>query len=165
MRTKGGHVLRYRLLATLLVITGTVRLCSGQSATAPDPQLFRQISELDTKLFEAYNRCQLEQFGRMVSDDIEFYHDKTGLSVGKPKLLDAWKQNICSKVTRELLPASLEVYPLEGYGAVEIGVHRFRHTLEGNKVAGEAKFVHLWQHTAAGWKLTRVISFDHQEAK
>jgi len=45
------------------------------------------------------------------------------------------------KVTRELIPGSLEVYPLHGYGAVEIGVHRFHHP--GDSDVGEAKFVQL----------------------
>ncbi len=61
----------------------------------------------------------------MVEDGLEFYHDKTGLTVGKQPFLDAIKNNICGKVQRTIVPGSLEVYPLKDYGAVEIGVHRF----------------------------------------
>jgi len=42
-------------------------------------------------------------------------------------LTDRAKKNICGKVTRELLPGTMLVYPLKGYGAVERGVHRFHH--------------------------------------
>jgi hypothetical protein len=125
---------------------------------ASDP-LNQTVSALDTALFDAYNHCDLAKMGSMVADDLEFYHDQTGLSVGKQSLLDGVKNNICGKVHRELV-GSLEVYPLKGYGAVEIGVHRFTHPGEPNNV-GEAKFVQLWQLKNGTWTLTRVISFNH----
>jgi len=125
---------------------------------ASDP-LYQTISGLDTALFDAYNHCDLDKMGSMVVDDLEFYHDQTGLSVGKQSLIDGVKNNICGKVQRELV-GSLEVYPLKGYGAVEIGVHRFRHPGDPNNV-GEAKFIQLWQLKDGSWKLTRVISFNH----
>ncbi len=131
--------------------------------TTPAPEaLFQTIQSLDTQLFDAYNRCDLEKLGSLVADDLEFYHDKTGLSRGRTALVEAVKNNICGKVTRELVPGTLEVYPIANYGAVEIGVHRFHHpgheTAEG---VGEAKFIHLWQNKDGVWKITRVISFDH----
>jgi len=124
-----------------------------------DP-LYQTVSGLDTALFDAYNHCDLIKLGSMVADDLEFYHDQTGLSVGKQALIDAVKNNICGKVQRELVAGSLEVYPLKGYGAVEIGVHRFRHPGDPNNV-GDAKFIHLWQLKDGIWKVTRVISFNH----
>jgi hypothetical protein len=54
----------------------------------------------------------------------------------------------------------MEVYPLKGYGAVQIGVHRFHH--QGEEGFGEAKFVTLWQNKDGVWKVTRVISYDHE---
>jgi hypothetical protein len=124
-----------------------------------DP-LFVTILALDTKLFAAYNHCDLVTLGSMVSDDLEFYHDQTGLSVGKAPFLAAIKQNICGKVQRELLRDTLEVYPLKGYGAVEIGVHRFHHPGDPKNV-GDAKFIMLWQNKGGVWKVTRVISYEH----
>ena len=99
-------------------------------AQAPVPaaeqaELTRTVTELDTKLFDAYNHCDLKTLGAMVSDDLEFYHDQTGLMVGKAPFLEAIQNNICGKVERTLVPGSMEVYRLKGYGAVEIGVHRF----------------------------------------
>jgi hypothetical protein len=134
-------------------------------AIKTDAELTSAISALDTQLFDAYNTCNLEKLGSMVADDLEFYHDKTGLAVGKKVFLDAIKENICGKVTRELVKGSLEVYPIHGYGAVEIGVHRFHHPGVQNDVLGEAKFVHLWEYKDGAWKVTRVISYDHGMAK
>ena len=80
--------------------------------------------------------------------------------------LDAIKNNICGKVRRELVKGSLEVYPLKGYGAVEIGTHRFYHPgTQDHDVVGEAKFVQLWQYKDGAWKVSRVISYDHETVK
>jgi uncharacterized protein (TIGR02246 family) len=152
------------LLLTSLLATPLVHL-RGQAATAPDP-LFQTIQSLDTQLFDAYNRCDLEKFSALLADDLEFYHDKGGFSRGRQATVDGVKNNICGKVTRELVPGTLEVYPIANYGAVEIGVHRFHHP--GHETAesvGEAKFIHLWQNKDGVWKITRVISFDHHALK
>ena len=136
-------------------------LGSAQAAPAKEP-LFSAIAAQDKALFDAYNTCDLKTLGAMVSDDLEFYHDKTGLAVGKQVFLDAIQKNVCGKVTRELVAASLEVHPLEGYGAVEIGTHRFHHPGErNNEAVGDARFVMLWHHQGDAWILTRVISYDH----
>lgn len=150
------------LLSVLLLIV----LCSltfshthAQSSAGSDP-LFKTIQSLDTRLFDAYNHCELATLSSLVADDLEFYHDITGFSAGRQALVDAVKNNICGKVTRELVPGTLEVYPIANYGAVEIGVHRFHHPDDANNV-GEAKFIMLWQNKDGVWKITRVISFDH----
>ncbi len=147
------------LLAALLAAASTPVYAQTPS---PDP-LFKTIQSLDTQLFDAYNHCDLLKFGSLIADDIEFYHDKTGLSRGRPALIEAIRNNICGKVTRELVPGTLEVYPIANYGAVEIGIHRFHHPgHEDPGSVGEAKFIHLWQNKDGVWKVTRVISFDHQ---
>jgi Domain of unknown function (DUF4440) len=135
---------------------------SADGLPATDP-LYQTIAALDTKLFTAYNTCDLATLSAMVSDDLEFYHDVTGLSVGRQALLDGVKNNICGKVTRELVPGSLEVYPIAKYGAVEIGTHRFHHPGDPTNI-GEAKFIHVWHNDAGTWKITRVLSFDHHTA-
>jgi hypothetical protein len=134
---------------------------TGQTSKQPDA-LFETIKSLDAKLFAAYNHCNLETLGSMVSDDLEFYHDQTGLMVGKAPFLAAIKQNICGKVQRTLLEDTLEVYPLKGYGAVEIGIHRFHHPNEPDNV-GDAKFVTIWHDDNGVWKVTRVISYEHNQ--
>ena len=134
---------------------------TGQTSKQPDA-LFETIKSLDAKLFAAYNHCDLETLGSMVSDDLEFYHDQTGLMVGKAPFLAAIKQNICGKVQRTLLEDTLEVYPLKGYGAVEIGIHRFHHPNEPDNV-GDAKFVTIWHDDNGVWKVTRVISYEHNQ--
>jgi hypothetical protein len=154
-------------IAAMLAIAGL----SGVQAEAQGPDaaareaLFQTIKAQDAALFAAYNTCDLKKLGTMVTDDLEFYHDLTGLAVGKQVFLDAIKNNICGKVTRELVESSLEVYPLKGYGAVEMGVHRFHHPGQANDDTGEARFVQLWQFKDGVWRIARVISYEHGAAK
>jgi Domain of unknown function (DUF4440) len=159
---------KFCALVLMVVAGGALVRAEAQTVPALDSiksqaELTRAITALDAALFDAYNTCNIDKLGAMVVDDLEFYHDKTGLAVGKQSFLNSIKQNICGKVTRELVPESLEVYPMHGYGAVEIGVHRFRHPGDGD--VGEAKFVMLWQYKDGAWKITRVISYDHGLAK
>jgi hypothetical protein len=98
-------------------------------------------------------------------DDVEFYHDQGGVTLGKAALTDSVKKNICGKVTRELAPGTLKVYPMKGYGMLETGVHRFHHPgHEDTEGVGEGQFIHLWQYKDGAWKVTRVISYDHHAA-
>jgi ketosteroid isomerase-like protein len=161
---------------SLLLLCSLLMTAFAPSARAQDQQILpldkitnqaeleRTITALDAQLFNAYNRCDLEKFGSFIAEDIEFYHDKAGNTFGRPALVEAIKNNICGKVTRELAPGTLQVYPMKGYGALELGVHRFRHPGETNDVLGEASFIHLWQYKDGAWKITRVISYDHHEA-
>ena len=81
--------------------------------------------------------------------------------MGKEPFLAAIKQNFCGKLERELLPDTLEVYPLKGIGALEIGVHRFHHPGRPEDGVGDAKFITLWQDKNGVRKVTRMISYDH----
>jgi hypothetical protein len=150
------------LRALLLLFLTSALFGTPAEAQTPDP-LFQTVAALDASLFDAYNRCDLPKLGSLVADDLEFYHDKTGLAVGRKVFIESIQQNICGKVRRELVTSSLEVHPLNGYGAVEIGAHRFFHP-GSDESAGEAKFVMLWQKKAGVWLLTRVISYDHGAA-
>src|SRR5215813_8379111 len=133
---------------------------------ATSDELFQTISHLDKRLFDAIDRCDMKVEASFWAEDAEFYHDKDGLMVGGEKIVDAIKNNLCGKVKRELVPGTLEVYPLQGYGAVEIGVHRFLHPFEQDHgVVGEAKFIHVWRQRDGTWKITRVISIDHHQAR
>jgi len=146
--------------------SGAAPAAPAEKREPPAEPLAETVAHLDAQLFDAYNRCDLETFGAMLAEDLEFYHDHSGLSVGRQDTVDAVRENICGKTRRELVPGSLEVYGLADWGAVEIGVHRFFPV--GDKDAppfGEAKFIHLWRRVGEGWQLARVVSFDHGALK
>jgi hypothetical protein len=128
-------------------------------------RLFETVASLDEKLFNAYNHCDLATISSLLTDDLEFYHDKTGLSVGKKVFLDSIRDNICGKTQRDLIPGSMEIYRLDHYGAVEIGRHRFRHPGHEEIGVGEAKFITVWRFKDGNWQMARAISYDHEAVK
>ncbi|MGH9345175.1 MAG: nuclear transport factor 2 family protein [Terriglobia bacterium] len=128
-------------------------------------ELNNAIASLDAALFDSYNRCDLNKFGAFLTENVEFYDDRDGLSVGREKQIEDLKKYICGKVTRELVPGTLQVYHLKGYGALEMGVHRFHHPRHDNtEPVGEAKFILLWQYKDGTWRIPRIISYDHHIA-
>jgi len=156
-------LLKTLLLLPLLSLFVVRADAQPHQVAAPKGELFRTIASLDGEVFDAFNRCDLEKFGSFFTEELEFYHDQGGLTDrSRQSLVESVKNNICGRVYRVLVPESLEVYPMNGYGAVEIGVHRFYHPgRDRTESVGEAKFVHLWQNKDGAWKITRVISYDH----
>ncbi len=151
------------LLLTLLSLLPLAAAAQTPHPAPRDSELYRTIAKLDAELFAAYDRCNLDKFGSLIADDVEFYHDLGGLTLGRKDLVDAVRKNICGKVTRELLPATLQVYPMKD-GALEVGTHRFHHPgHDDTEAVGEGQFIQLWQKKDGAWTLIRVISFDHHE--
>ena len=117
------------------------------------------IEMMDSIFFDAYNNCKIEVFEKLIAEDVEFYHDRGGLSTSKPGLITSLKNNVCGKVKRELLVGSIEVYSIPNFGAVQMGAHRFYNFSEKDPGPSRfAKFVHTWKRENGQWKLARVIS-------
>lgn len=150
---------RARVLGALIAAGATATM--AQDATRSGP-LFDELARMDRELFEAaFVTCDAGRFRALFTDDAEFYHDRTGASFGEA----ARTMKSCPRdngVTRTLIPGSLEVYPMQGYGAVQIGRHSFARKDEPG--AEVARFVHLWKLDNGGWRLARVLSFDHRPA-
>lgn len=155
------------LLLTLLIATAVrAGAQTGQGGTAPE-ELSRTLASLDGALFDSFNRCDLEKFASFFVENLEFYHDKGGLTLSRKSLVESVKNNICGKVRREIVAGSIETHPIPGYGAVQMGVHNFYESKakDGARPVVAAKFIHLWQHRDGAWRITRVISYDHAPAR
>jgi len=161
---------RTRMLLLISLLTLSIYIANAQEILPLDKvtsqkELDSTVTALDTALFDAYNRCDLQKFQSFFVDDVEFYHDQGGVTLGKAALTESVKNNICGKTTRELVPGTLQAYYMKGYGALEVGVHRFHHPGHEAEIGvGEGKFIHLWQYKDGAWKITRVISYDHHAA-
>jgi hypothetical protein len=170
MKSHFGH-LKILLLLCLLALPA-VRT-SAQIVVPPldkitsQAELDKAITALDTQLFDAYNHCDLAKFASLLDENVEFYHDQGGVTLGREKLTESIKNNICTGDTqRALVPETLKIYYMKGYGAIEMGVHRFLHPkTEAVNGTGEGSFVNLWQYKDGAWKLTRALSYDHHTAK
>ncbi len=150
------------LFAAALLLSLTHVDAQARRGLAPDDPLFRTVAALDAQVFAAFNRCDLDTLGRFFAEDLEFYHDIDGLSRSRATFIEAVKNNICGKVTRELVPDTLEVHPMNGFGAIEMGVHRFHHPGRDDvEPIGEGRFTHIWRLENGEWTIIRVISYDH----
>ncbi|MEX2591243.1 MAG: nuclear transport factor 2 family protein [Anditalea sp.] len=131
-------------------------------------KLYQEIANLDHLAFEAYNTCNLSVFKTFFVKDLEFYHDKSGLILTRKKMLEILETTLCGnsevKTRRELVADSLEVYPLQNFGAIEIGTHYYFQSKNGQteKKVEVAKFTHIWKKKDNKWKISRVLSYDHQ---
>lgn len=133
-------------------------------------ELYKTIMKLDYQIFdEGFNKCDQSSYEKIVSDDLEFYHDVGGITKGKSDFTASIKSNICGnpeKPNRELIKSSLKIYPLYNnktlYAAVEEGEHNFSILQNGKRITvGTAKFSILWQLENGYWKMKRVLSYDH----
>jgi hypothetical protein len=128
--------------------------------------LYDTIAHLDSVFFNAFNTRNLDNLKILISENLEFYHDLGGVT-NYNQNMNAFKKTFESDrvVRRELVAGTLEVYPIKDYGAVETGIHRFYATEKGQqeKLSSEAKFVHVWRKKDGEWKITRIISYGHQE--
>lgn len=150
--------------ATMSIFLFLLSGCAASKKNAPpvfkpdDIALYNTIVQQDSIYFNAYNTCNMAQQAIMYNEDIEFYHDGGGLMTNKQELLESIKKNICGKVTRELVQGSIEVYPIKDFGAVEIGLHKFRNNQEKTGPSRAGKFIIIWQHRDSAWKINRVVS-------
>ena len=122
-------------------------------------ELYKTILDLDKELFDAYNTCtdNLDKHASFYADDIEFFHDGSGLSTSKEEIIEAIKNNICGKVTRELVADSIEIHEIPNYGVVVLGYHKFNNLIEKSR-SEPSKFIVFWRQIDNNWKLTKVVS-------
>jgi len=146
------------LITMLITISAWAQSKETYTYKPESQELYNTIAHMDSVYFNAYNTCDMDKQAAIYADSIEFYHDKGGLQTSKQALLDALKKNICGKVTRVLVPGSIEVYPIAGFGAVEVGLHRFINHQESETPSKPDKFIVVWRLRNGVWQITRVIS-------
>ncbi len=160
MKTKKSSVL---YIFFILITVSACRLPLKQTIKRPvykpeSKELYDAIVHMDSIWEDSYNHCKMDIQDQIISEDIEFFHDQGGVIKSKAQLMAAYKNNICGKVTRELMKGSIEVYPIKDYGAVEMGYHRFHSITDTSPNSKFARFVHVWKKENGNWKITRVIS-------
>jgi hypothetical protein len=168
---------------TLLILAAGLHLAFASTAAAQggfippaSHELISTILEKDKQVFDAvFERCDTAALAALVAEDFEFYHDKSG------KVFDAgsaWvkamaescvlqQKGVNYRARRELDLASSKVYPLKNYGAIHTGLHRFYKKLPDGKeqLVEVSLFTNLWKNENGTWKLTRVLSYDHRDAR
>ena len=160
-----------RRLAALPVLFAVLAHPSFAREVSPDEAAVR---ERDRAFWTSYNACDVAGMSAFFTDDVEFYHDRGGATLGKPALVEALRANLCgnadSRLRRGEVAGTVELFPLwkedRFYGAVLSGEHTFDIVEKGRppRRDGRARFVHLWLVRDGVWRMSRVLSYDHGPA-
>lgn len=125
---------------------------------------------MDSLYFSAQNECDLEKYASFLSEDFEFFHDVAGVTPSKENEMSDMaifcgeEQRRRQPLRRQLTEGTLKVYPMDNYGALQFCDHVFYLQINDGteKVVGSGKMTALWKKENDDWKLTRIISYDHQ---
>lgn len=151
-----------------MIISAILALALAAPATAGSP-LEEGVLAADAGFWRAFNRCDAEAMSRFLADDVEFYHDRTGLTLGRRAVVNSLMKGPCGTpglhVRREAAgrPA---VDPVPGHGAIVTGVHRF-YAKRGESpeyLDGDAQFAVVWRKAGTRWEMRRVLSYAHRPA-
>ncbi len=154
--------IRSAFLLAGLVVLFNITAAQEKKVAPTTAALFNKIARLDSILFDAFNKQQMEIFKPMFTNDLEWFQDNDGLVAYKTvfkNFTNTFKKEF--KLTRKLVAGSLEVYPLKNYGAMEMGIHQFRHIENGKEEIGTFKFLMIWKQEKENWKISRVVSYNH----
>lgn len=163
----------YHIRLLIAVVAGCF-FTTVTNAQTEQEKVTALIFHKDSLFWNAYNNCDTATFRSFITDDVEFYHDKGGITLGADKLTLSIKNNLCSNkdfhLRREAVAGTVKVFTLQDanviYGAIISGEHYFYIT-EGNKKEfrdGWAKFTQLWILKNGVWKMSRILSYDHAPA-
>jgi len=150
-------------LILIFLLSFSISVLAQEKKVAPtSKELYHEIEQMDSIMFQAFNSQNMEKFKSMFTEDLEWFQDNGGLIPYKTvfeNFGNTFKNE--HKLSRELVKGSLEVHPIKDYGAIQIGEHQFRHMENGKEEIGTFKFLMIWQKKEGQWRISRVISYDH----
>jgi hypothetical protein len=148
------------MLATILLLVAPPVLAGDEQA----------VGDADARYWQAFNACDLSAMQGLFTEDVEFYHDKTGLTSSRAAVIGSLRKGPCAdprmRLRREQVQGSLRYYPLAGGYALLSGTHRFYVDEVGKpeRLDGQAEFTNLWQSIDGQWRMRRVFSYAHGPA-
>lgn len=159
----------FRNIALYMLVLVLLTTCDGDEPVAVTDERAQSpptlaVAALDSAMFSAFNAHDAAALGTFFTPDLEFYHDKTGMADYDSTMAnfrDLFERDAETGLRRELVPGTLKVYPLGDFGLLEICQHRFCHTENGKEDCGTFKNIMVWRKDSAGYKVSRVISYDH----
>lgn len=157
----------------LLLLTGYFyRPASAQVSNAT---LIAAAVKADSLFWIAYNQCDVQGMMQFIPEDMEFYHDKGGITLGDSAFQASIKNGLCSdlgkfRLRREIVDGSGKTNPMmkndRVYGVLMTGKHLFYLSQNGEKerADGLAEYADLWLLQDGQWKMARVFSYNHGPA-
>lgn len=163
---------KYKILAFLVLAVGWNVQCHAQLSKTDS--LYQVIENYDSLLYDAaFNLRSGKELKKYLSDNLEFYHDKGGLIaqsaddliLGFGRNWKKMKEGNKKFQRREGIKENIEIYPLDGFGAMVMGEHKFyEYENEGKEVYdSKSKYITIWKQQENGhWVASRIISYNHQ---
>lgn len=140
------------------------KVISARRLESQPDELYDTILQLDSLMYQAYNERNLPQFMAYLAPNLEFYHDQTGRS-NYEENRERFQTNFTrpTRMRRQLASSQVEVYPIPGFGAIQLGTHLFYQTDPGQaeRLVARPRFLHVWKHTNNSWTIVRIVSYDH----
>ncbi len=156
------------LFFILIILLNTTKAQAGKTSA-----IYKTIMSGDSLLFSVgFNTCDVKQMENILSDRLEFFHDKDGIS-DKKKFMSDFRNGLCKspetyRSRRVLVDNSTQIYPMykngELYAVIQNGAHQFyeRVNNQPEQLVGSAQFTNFWFPENGIWKLRKSLSFDHQ---
>lgn len=159
-------------MKSLICIVFGISLIHGHAQLHKSSALYKTIMSKDSLLFNVgFNTCDIKPLEIIISDDFEFFHDKSGITTSKTDFISGIKNGLCKsgqyQSRRKLDINTVEMYPLYNgndlYGIIQKGIHEFYEKQNDHEetYASTAKFTHVWIKEKNEWKLRRVLSYNH----
>lgn len=159
-----------KYIFTLFILFSSFLIVPAQN----NDMLMKEGIKSDSLFWAAYNKCNVPDMMRFIPNDVEFYHDKGGITKGASDLKITFEKNLCGnkdfRLRRETVDKTVQVFPMKNgdklYGLIISGDHYFYINETGKKEFrdGLAKFTDLWTLENGVWKMSRVLSYDHGPA-
>ena len=158
------------------IFAAVILMAAQTQAVAAEPKPAdgeTQARQADDAYWAAYNRVDPAGMNALLADDVEFYHDRGGSLIGK-KVLAAVNMGMAAsehKLRREALPGTVKFFPMRKddvlYGYLVSGEHQFFVLPKGQPefLAGRAFFTQLMVLQGTEWKISRIFSYEHSDAK
>ncbi|WP_449401199.1 hypothetical protein [Chryseobacterium wanjuense] len=84
-----------KIQIVFLLILGQI----AYSQVKTTDELYKTAKKLDSLIFDiGFNTCDLSHYDSIISNDLEFYHDKGGITSGKDAFTASIKNNICGGI-------------------------------------------------------------------
>jgi hypothetical protein len=162
------------MLKKFVLTLGALAALHGNfvGAKPPERDYQAEAEQVDARYWAAYNRVDPAGMNALVSDDVEFYHDRGGSLIGKAALsaVNNGMTTAQNHLRRVAVPGTVHVFLMrkgeDVYGAVVTGEHQFYVVPKGKPefAAGRSHFTQLMTVKGKEWKITRIFSYEHVDA-
>src|SRR5437762_12627682 len=120
-------------LGFIILLAASTFALAQTAGPKPSQQLTEEIVARDKAFFAAlFDACDPKALATMVTEDFEMFHDKGGRTSTSgaqfvkdiEAMCERRRTGVDYRARREAVPGTVKVYPINNYGALQVGEHR-----------------------------------------